>query len=155
MTPRLTFACLTGLLVFGTGCSPSPDSALPTSPPGSHIHVPLHGGVLVEVGDHAYNLELVRDGETGKLTVYVLDGHAENFVRIAVPSFELIAITGGERRPLTLRAVANPATGETVGDTSQFEAQADWLKRTTQFPGEVPVIDIRGTPFRVPFYFRP
>ena len=94
MISRLTLACLTGLLALGAGCSPSPDSALPTSAPGGHIHVALHGGVLVEVGDHAYNLELVRDSDAGKLTVYVLDGHAENFVRIAVPSFELIAITG-------------------------------------------------------------
>jgi len=154
MMSRLSFACLLGLAAIGSGCSPSPDSSLPTSPTGGHVHVALHGGVLVEVGNHAYNVELVRDAEAGKLTAYILDGHAENFVRIAIPSFELIAITGGERRPLTLRAVANPATGETVGDTSQFEAQADWLKRASQFPGEIPVLDIRGTPFRVAFYFR-
>jgi hypothetical protein len=78
----------------------------------------------------------------------VLDGHAENFIRITAPAIELVAIAGGEKRPLTLRAVANSATGETVGDTSQFEAQADWLKNTGDFPGEIPAVEIRGTRFQ-------
>lgn len=114
---------------------------------GGHTHRAPHGGTLVEIGQHAYNVELVREAATGKLTAYVLDGHAENFIRIAAPSFELVAITGGERKPLTMRAVANTATGETVGDTSQFEAQADWLKNTAEFPGLISSIDIRGTKF--------
>lgn len=115
---------------------------------GGHAHRAPHGGALVELGEHAYNLELVRDAASGKLTAYVLDGHAENFVRIQAPSIELVAVTGGERKPLTLRAVANPATGETVGDTSQFEAQADWLKSTSEFAGTIPSVEIRGTRFQ-------
>src|SRR5690349_10658250 len=93
---------------------------------GGHVHRAPHGGTLVELGEHTYNLELVRDADAGKLTAYVLDGHAENFIRIPAASFELVAFAGGERKTLTLRAVANSATGETVGNTSQFEAQADW-----------------------------
>jgi hypothetical protein len=115
---------------------------------GGHTHQAPHGGTLIEVGEHAYNVELVRDPEAGKLTAYVLDAHAENFIRINVPAIELVAFTGGERRSLTLRAVANSATGETVGDTSQFDAQADWLKNTGEFPGEFPLLDIRGTKFQ-------
>jgi hypothetical protein len=114
---------------------------------GGHVHKAPHGGTLVELGDHAYNLELVRDAAEGKLTVYVLDGHAEEFIRIATPSFELIATAGGEKKPLTLRAVANPTTGETVGNTSQFEAQADWLKTTAEFSGAIPSLDVKGTQF--------
>ena len=114
---------------------------------GGHVHHAPHGGTLVELGEHAYNVELVRDSAAGKLTAYVLDGHAENFVRIAATSFELIAITGGEKKPLTMRAVANPATGETVGDTSQFEAQADWLKNVAEFPGSITSLEIRGSKF--------
>ena len=120
----------------------------PESSGGGHVHRAPHGGTLVEVGQHAYNIELVHDAAAGKLTAYVLDGHAENFIRITSPAIELVAFTGGEKRALTLRAVANPATGETVGDTSQFEAQADWLKSTGEFPGEFPAIDIRGTKFQ-------
>ncbi len=123
--------------------------------PGGHVHAAPHGGMLVEVGEHAYNVELVRNADEGKLTAYLLDGHAENFVRIAAPSFDLVIITGGERKPLTLRAVANPATGETVGNTSQFEAQADWLKKSGEFPGTITALDIRGTIFRdVAFYLK-
>jgi hypothetical protein len=114
---------------------------------GGHVHRAPHGGTLVELGQHAYNLELVREAATGKLTAYVLDGHAENFIRVAMPSFELIAISGGERKPLTLRAVANPTTGETIGDTSQFEAQAEWLKSVAEFPGTITALDIRGSKF--------
>ena len=126
----------------------SRQSSGPAAGSGGHAHVAPHGGTLIEIGEHAYNLELVRDADAGKLTVYVLDGHAENFVRIAAPSIELVAIAGGERRPLSLQAVANAATGETVGNTSQFEAQAPWLKNTAEFPGTIASLEIRGTKFQ-------
>jgi hypothetical protein len=114
---------------------------------GTHVHTAPHGGTLIELGEHAFSLELVRDAAEGKLTAYVLDGHAENFVRIKGSSFDVIATVGGETRPLTLKAVANTATGETVGDTSQFETQADWLKTTETFDAVLPQLDIRGSAF--------
>jgi hypothetical protein len=77
----------------------------------------------------------------------VLDGHAENFVRLAAPTLELVAMPGGKFTPLTLKAVANPGTGEKVGDTSQFEVQADWLKTTGSFAG-IFTIEIKGTVFK-------
>lgn len=113
---------------------------------GGHVHAAPHGGTLVEIGEHAYNLELVRDNAAGKLTAYVLDGHAENFVRIKSPAIELIAMLGGTYTPVSLKAVANSRTGETVGDTSQFEAQADWLKTAGGFSG-IFTVEIRGTKF--------
>src|SRR6185503_1476227 len=94
-----------------------------------------HGGTLVELGEHAYSLELVRDPATGSLSIFILDAHAENFVRIKAATLELVATVGREQRVLSLRAVANSATGETVGDTSQFDGQADWLKTTPTFQG--------------------
>ena len=113
---------------------------------GGHVHTAPHGGTLVELGDHAYNVELLRDATTGKLTVWVLDAHAENFIRIKAPSIELVAMPGGKFTPLILAAVANPATGETVGDTSQFEIQTDWLKTAGAFSGIV-TVEIKGTKF--------
>lgn len=122
---------------------------------GGHVHTAPHGGLLVEVGEHAYNVELVRDADAGKLTAYILDGHAENFVRVAMPALELTAITGGEKKALKLAAVANAATGETVGNTSQFEAQADWLKKSGEFPGTISALEIKGTTFRdIAFYLK-
>ena len=113
---------------------------------GGHVHKAPHGGALVELGEHAYNLELVRDNAAGKLTVYVLDGHAEKFVRIKAPSIDLVAMPGGKFTPVSLKAIANSATGETVGDTSQFEAQADWLKTAGEFAGIV-TVEIQGRKF--------
>jgi hypothetical protein len=139
-------------LGLASGCGQKGSSG---SGSGGHVHTAPHGGFLVEVGDHAYNVELVRDADAGKLTAYVLDGHAENFVRLALPSFDLVAITGGEKKSLTLRAVANAATGETVGNTSQFEAQADWLKKSGEFPGTITALEIKGTTFRdIAFYLK-
>jgi hypothetical protein len=113
---------------------------------GGHAHTAPHGGTLVELGDHAYNVELLRDPAAGKLTAWILDAHAENFVRIASPAIEVVAMPGGKFTPLSLAAVANPATGETVGNTSQFEVQADWLKTSGPFTGIV-TVEIRGTKF--------
>ena len=112
-----------------------------------HVHTAPHGGTLVELGNHAYNVELLRDPATGKLTAWILDGHAENFVRIASPAIEVVAMPGGKFTPLSLAAVANPATGETVGSTSQFEVQADWLKTSGPFSGIV-TVEIKGTVFK-------
>ena len=121
---------------------------------GQHAHVAPHGGTLVELGDHTYNLELVRNNEAGKLSAYVLDGHAEKFVRINSPAIELIAMPGGTFTRVSLKAVANSATGETVGDTSQFEAQADWLKTAGEFAGIV-TVEIRGVKFEKVEYALP
>jgi hypothetical protein len=112
----------------------------------AHVHTAPHGGTLVELGNHAFNVELLRDPATGKLTAWILDAHAENFVRIASPAIEVVAMPGGKFTPLSLAAVANPATGETVGSTSQFEVQADWLKTSGPFSGIV-TVEIRGTKF--------
>lgn len=64
-----------------------------------------------------------------------------------MPSFEIIATVNGIPQPIVLHAVANSATGETVDDTSLFEAQADWLKTTSRFAGIIRSITIRGTTF--------
>lgn len=139
---------LAALLLIGLAACGKHDHEHAKAPSGGgHVHVAPHGGTLVEVGDHAYNLELLRDAASGRLTVWVLDGHAENFTRIKATSLDLTVTVGGEKRPLTLKAVANTATGETVGDTSQFEAQADWLKTAPALNGVVPVLEIRGTKF--------
>lgn len=130
-------------LVAFSACGKKADSG---ETHGAHVHVAPHGGTLVELGEHAYTLELVRDTAAGKLTAYVFDGHVENFVRLPSPTLELIAMPGGIYTPVTLKAVANPSTGETVGDTSQFEVHADWLKTAGEFAG-IFTVEIRGNKF--------
>jgi hypothetical protein len=99
------------------------------------------------LGDEVYHVELVRDGDSGVLQAYILDGEMENFIRSSAPSIEIDATFSGRTERLLLAAVANPATGETVGDTSLFQARADWLKATGQFDGVLRSVPVRGTTF--------
>lgn len=99
------------------------------------------------LGREAFHLELVRTAETGLLTCYILDGHMESFLRIPAPSLALETTVSNRTATLDLLPVANAATGEKAGDTSQFEAKADWLKTTTTFAGRIPTITIRGATF--------
>lgn len=122
---------------------------------GGHAHKPLMGGELVEVGDHQYNLEFKFDAARGMLQAWVLDGHAENFVRVGMASFDVVE-NGGERRTITLHAVANEITGEKSGDTSAFEGAAPWLAPVKHFDGTVKAIRVRGSDFRdISFHFHP
>lgn len=115
--------------------------------PAKHEHHAPHDGTAIVLGKEEYHLELVLDAAAGKLTAYVLDGELENFIRVKAPAFEVVATVGAEKKTLTFQAVANPATGETVGDTSQFEAQANWLKTTKTFDAELAALKIRNATF--------
>jgi hypothetical protein len=120
----------------------------------AHAHEAPHGGSAVVLGDEAFHLEFVRDAATGTLTVYVLDGEMEQFVRVPALEFEVVAIVDGRPEPLVFRAVANRVTGETAGDTAQFEAQAEWLKTAESFDATLTSLTVRGVMFEaVPFEF--
>ena len=157
MTSSLRATLATIFLCSLTACAKKDDHAgHDHSAHAKHVHTAPHGGTLIELGEHAFNLELVRDAAAGKLTAYLLDGHAESFVRVSAPSFEITATVAGAKQKLTLVAVANAATGEKVGATSQFEASAGWLKTTPAFEGVITTLTIRDNPFiGVPFKFAP
>ncbi len=133
------------LLLALVACSKHEPAA--TGASGHHHHAP-HGGVLVELGDHQFNLELKFDEKRGILQVWVLDGHAENFVRIAQRGFEMEARAGTTARVLDFVAVADTMTGETVGDTSLFEVEAEWLRAAKAFDGRLKAITVRGNTYR-------
>jgi hypothetical protein len=71
----------------------------------------------------------------------------EEFVRSDMPSFEVTAKVGDTEQTLVFKPVANPATGETVGDTALFAAQAGWLKTTKAFDAVVKSVTLDGTEF--------
>ena len=143
---RYLLSILTIAVAFA-GCSKKSNDNAAAADHTHHHHPSPHGGTAVVLGDEVYQLEFVLDAATGTMTAYVLDGHMEKFIRIDVPSFEVIAIVDAERRPLIFQASANSATGETVGDTSEFAAQADWLKTSTVFDAELTQLTIRGRTF--------
>ena len=124
-----------------TGCDGQPKSSHSHS---GHHHEPPHGGTAIDLGDEEAHLEFVLDGVAGKLTCYVLQAHMSGFQRITQPALELEATVSAKIEPLVLKAVANAATGEKVGDTSQFEVQAEWLKTVKSFDAELKSISVRG-----------
>jgi hypothetical protein len=141
---------LTGLFLLAAlapACTRPPPAPPAAAPPAKHQHHPPHGGTPIVLGNEAYHLELVRDAATGALQAYVLDGELENFIRVPAASLEILTTVDGLPQTLVLRAVPNPATGETVGDTSLFEAQAGWLQTTKTFDATLKTITIRGTVF--------
>jgi hypothetical protein len=113
-----------------------------------HEHTPPHGGAPVVLGDEEFHLEFVRDAAAGKLQLYVLDGHMDQFVRLAADRIEVTATIAGAPQLLTFAPVANPATGEKVGDTSLFETQANWLKTATHFDAVVKLVEVKGKAFK-------
>ncbi len=129
--------------VAGSGCKKSSHDHAEHSH-GSHVHAAPHGGVLVELGAHAHSLEVVRDPELGEVMLYVLDAHAENFVRIAAPQLEVL----WNGKTLPLLATGNPATGEAVGATSLFVGRDEGWKGQGELSFRVKEVDIRGTVYR-------
>jgi hypothetical protein len=127
------------------GCGRHQDRS-PDNAPRLHVAIPPHGGTPVALGDD-YQIEWVLDAPAGKLQAYILDGEMENFVRITPPSFDVTAKLPGHEPALHFMAIANAATGEKVGSTALFEAQADWLKTANTFDAVVKEINVQGTVF--------
>lgn len=142
-----SLAALAGLAVLGSGCERHDHGTAGGKAGGGHHHDSAHGGVAVELGDHQFHLDFVAEAATGTLKAWVMDAHAENFVRVTNLSWAVRIAAGGEEKELVLQAVANPATGEKEGDTSSFEAKAEWLKGVERFTAVVPWVQLRGQTF--------
>jgi len=136
-------ALVLGVGLSGAGCSKDDEHA----GGGGHSHQAKNGGQLIEVGRHQFNFEILPDAAAGKLTAWVLDAHAEGYVRIAAPMLQVRATVDGQEKVLVLAAVANAASGEKVGDTSQFEGSAEWLKTAKAFSGKITGVNLGGKDF--------
>lgn len=141
-------------LFFATGalggCSQRPDHAeIRGSGDHSHTHAAPHGGHLIELGDHAAILEVVVDAGTGTLDLYVLDAHAEGYVRLPAPAMSVALTWEGAAEPINveLHAVANTLTGETVGDSSRFSASIPQLVGKTDIDLTIPDVEIAGAKY--------
>lgn len=107
------------VLTFSCGCSE--DWKKGGNSGGGHVHQAMRGGILMELGPHGsgHNLELLLNNK-GEFEIFILDAHAENYVRIAQSTIELNL--ADNNRTLTLNAIPDPATGETVGNSSLFRS---------------------------------
>lgn len=168
MRPPARIAALSALLLAalaagacdGQGSGGAPTSSRPLldeqeKPAGRlHVHKAPHGGTLVVLADEALNLELLADPATGALTAWVLDGEAENPVRITQDAIDLTLTVGGTAQAVRLDAVANALTGETQGDTSQFAGRSDSLRGAGAFSGVVRSVTVGTRAFQsVPFHY--
>jgi hypothetical protein len=114
----------------------------------AHDHKPPHNGTLVECGEEFAHLELLADPGSGKITGYVLDGEAENPVRLEQKIIRLKLKANGVSFLLDLKAVENPLTGEVNGNTSEFSGFSRKLKGAARFSGSISMINVRGVVFR-------
>ena len=141
------FLILAGVVALGqAGCGGGHEQDHSHDKP--HHHDPPHGGAGVTLGDEAAHIEFLADAETGTMTAWFFTPHMERYLRIKAESFAVLAkLPDGEAR-LTFTAVANAGTGETVGDTSQFVARADWLGGAGSFDAVLQEVSVRGRVYR-------
>ena len=125
----LTLVCM--------GCSEHVHDENCQSHGGYHVHTALMGGKLIPLGEHGsgYNLEVLID-ESDRLSIYILDAHAEGFVRVNQPTLEVLITEDNQSTALTLDAVADSATGETVGNTSHFRSTTS-VPANSAFEGHI------------------
>ena len=133
MKSTLSIPVIAAALLLGCGKAREAKPGITNESHERHHHEPPHGGTAIMLGDEEGHIEFVRDAAVGKLTAYLLKPHMSGFWRTSVMQFEVAAKVGEKTETLIFKAVGNAATGETVGDTAQFEAQADWLKTTGKF----------------------
>ncbi len=113
--------------------------------PAQHVFKAPHGGTLLMIGSEFAHVELVHDPSNGKLVAYVLDGEAKLGVRLAQDTIEVDLFGESMRGMVVLHAVANPLTGETRGDSSEFRGESQLLRGRTSFDGVIRRLDLKGT----------
>lgn len=115
----------------------------------AHEHKAPHKGTLVEFGKEYAHLELVIDAATGKVSGYVLDGEAENPVRVKQESIEIVVVKA-DKSPdftVTLKQQTNALSGEKAGDSSEFAGESEKLKGLKDFDAKVVKITVKGQAF--------
>jgi hypothetical protein len=145
------FAILIALFVLG--CAEHQHDESCGSHGGLHVHEPLLGGQLMALGEHGsgYNLELLID-ENNRFSVYILDAHAENFVRIEQEYLQ-VDLSDENTTSLILNAVADSATGETIGNTSHFQSK-ETVENFLPLNGIIQTIEIGSQQYsEIEFFF--
>jgi len=132
-------------------CSPSSTTTVAVADDeAGHAHHAPHGGTLVELGDHFAHLELLFDAGGGIVTLWVLDGEAEQAVRLTQETVAIIvdAPASVVDRPLELLARASSLTGERVGDASEFALTHGALRGLPALSGRILEMTVRGQAFQ-------
>lgn len=112
-----------------------------------HVHVAPHGGVLVPLGEESAHVELLLEGDL--LTAWLLDAEAEKPLRSAQDALAMTIVTDEGAVDVRLEPVASALTGETVGDTSQFQTTATSLVGVdlAHVTGSIARVEVLGAVF--------
>jgi hypothetical protein len=135
------FALLLACLATVIGCRDASKSNQGRAP------VPPHGGTPVVVAEHKYNLELVRDENSGLMQAYILDEDFHDFIRVPETNFALIANFAGRTERLEFLRATNAMSPTPADPSFLFEARAEWLKAATNFDGLIPSLTLKGQTF--------
>jgi hypothetical protein len=143
-----------GVIVVAVGCRPS---TAPSENAGgeahghAHAHHAPHGGALTELGEEFAHVEVRVDAELGEIRLNLLDGESENPVRSRQPD---LMVTLKDGASLRLAAAANPLTGETVGDSSEFAGSFPALRGIDRLEAVLERVDVLGKSFEnVPLHW--
>jgi hypothetical protein len=121
----------------------------------AHEHHPPHHGTLVVLGEEFAHVELLLDPGTGILMAFVLDGEAENPVRVSQSSLQIRIKNKSKSYVLKLKPMANKLTGEKFGNTSEFQGRSINLKGVDKFQGTIVSIKAKGEVFKDVWFLYP
>jgi hypothetical protein len=100
------------------------DAANAEAAASEHKHTAPHGGHLIPIGDHEYNIEMVFSEDPRELHAYVLGGHAEKKIGLGLESFDFDQ-EDDEGNEVEIELMANPQEGDEEGTASRFTAKGD------------------------------
>lgn len=131
---------------------------------GDHEHKAPHGGALAELGEHAAHVEIVIDEDSGKITAYILDAHAENPLAADQRELALVIAEHDEHEhaePADKKEEAKPAEehekplelkltaeGEADKPATVFVGQSDKLKGHHHNDVTISEITVGGKPYK-------
>ncbi|MBA2116140.1 hypothetical protein [Bremerella alba] len=104
-----------------------------------------HHGSLIELGNEEYHAELVHNEESGTVTIYLLDGHAEKPVAIIAPEITINVTYDGQGSQFKL-----PAVGATGGKAAEFASSDPAFAESLDTEGAEAqlVVTINGKQYR-------
>lgn len=153
----LSFALMAMIVA---GCSsdnpPGPETAGPPNTMDSHddhaghahpSEGPHHGD-LIELGNEEYHAEILHDEDAGTVTIYVLNGAANEQVPIDATEVTINAKHDGKPEQFTL--TASPDTNDPQGKSSRFVSNDEELAHHLDEEGAEPrlVLTINGKSYR-------
>ena len=146
---------LTVLLAVAVACGDSQDRDHEHDHEGTdpHAHTAPNGGTLHALGEHFGHLEMVLDPKIGELKIFVLDGGAENAMRLEQKEMVLTITPDGAEEGFDLRLAAqvDRLTGEKPGDTSVFSGRSAALKGVEKFEADLEMVEIKGKAYELVF----